>query len=121
MRDATAALDFYQRAFGFEKRGVSTAPDGSILHAEMRWQEALILFGPEGAYCGESKAPVSSGIHPPVTLYVYCPDVDQLYARAIAAGAHGVMAPENTSWGDRMCQLTDPDGHTWCFATHLGE
>ena len=56
----------------------------------------------------------------PVGLYVYCDDVDALFARATAAGAQAKVPPQDTFWGDRMCQLVDPDGHTWNFATHVG-
>ncbi len=121
VRDATAALQFYERVFGFSTRGTTQAADGTILHAEMTWHDALIMFGPEGAYGTPSKAPLSSGIRSPVSLYVYCGDVDALYARATEAGALGLMPPAITFWGDRMCQLADLDGHIWCFATHLGE
>jgi uncharacterized glyoxalase superfamily protein PhnB len=31
-----------------------------------------------------------------------------------------LMPPADMPWGDRMASLTDPDGHTWNFATHLG-
>jgi uncharacterized glyoxalase superfamily protein PhnB len=117
--DAAKALDFYQRAFGFEKRYAVAAEDGCIKHAEMTYRDAVIMFAPE---CPEDprKSPAASKVGSPLSLYVYCDDVDALYARAVAAGARGAMAPQDAHWGDRFCQLVDPDGHVWCFATHLG-
>jgi uncharacterized glyoxalase superfamily protein PhnB len=115
--DAAAAVEFYQRAFGFTKRTAMTGPDGVITHAELTWNDAVIMLGPEGAYGGVIQAPATSGTVSPVTLYVYCADVDALYARAVAAGARTEVAPEKTFWGDRMCRVLDPDGHAWCFAT----
>jgi uncharacterized glyoxalase superfamily protein PhnB len=120
VKDAEAALDFYQRAFGFEKQNAVPGPDGRIAHVEMRWQDALIMFGPEGAYGGTCKAPATARVQPPVSLYVYCPDVDALCARAQAAGATVVVPPGDMFWGDRMCKIEDPDGHVWNFATFKG-
>ncbi len=121
VKDAEAALDFYQRAFGFRKRNAVPGPDGKIMHAEMAWQDAVIMLGPEGGNGCPVGSPATLGIPSPVGLYVYCDDVDALYARAEAAGARVRMPPQDTFWGDRMCQLADPDGHTWNFATFRGQ
>lgn len=122
VRDAAKALDFYEHAFGFARRGEPMCgPDGVVLHAEMAWKDAVIMLGPEGAYGSTTKSPASLGVASPTTLYVYCDDVDSLYRRAIKAGARVIFAPENMFWGDRVCKLVDPDGHTWNFATHVGD
>src|SRR5437879_7955265 len=88
VKDVDAALDFYQRAFGFEKRMAMPGPDGRTRHAEVGWKDALIMFSPEpeaGSEC-TGKAPATSGIESPVGLFLYCDDVDALYARATKAG-----------------------------------
>ena len=122
VRDADAALDFYQRAFCFEKRFTMPGPDGRTTHAEMVWQDAVIMMGPEAVQAGGvCKSPVTLGLPSPVGLYVYCDDVDALFARATAAGAKAELSPTNQFWGDRMCKLTDPDGHTWNFATNIAD
>src|SRR5215472_7798142 len=88
VKDAEAALDFYQRAFGFEKRFTMPGPDGRLRHAEVKHHDAVIMFGPENntGAC-DARAPVTTGVSTPVGLYLYCPDVDELFARATAAGA----------------------------------
>jgi uncharacterized glyoxalase superfamily protein PhnB len=121
VKDPDASLDFYQRAFGFEKKATMPGPDGRTGHAEMTFRDALIMFGPEGAYGSPVRAPATLGIPSPVNLYVYCDDVDALYARATQAGARGDVPPNDMFWGDRMCKLTDPDGHSWSFATNVGD
>jgi len=121
VKDADAALDFYQRAFGFEKKSVMPGPDGRTSHVELGWHDGMIMFGPEGAYGSTTKAPASSGAASPVTLYVYCDDVDALFARATAAGAKVIFPPQDMFWGDRLCKLTDPDGHIWNFATNVAD
>jgi PhnB protein len=120
VKDSAAALDFYQRAFGFEKKFAVEMPDGRIGHCEMVWNDSLIMFGPEMSNGGPCKAPVTLGVQSPVSLYVYCDDVDGLSARAQKAGAKLEMAPQDMFYGDRVCKLIDPDGHSWYFATHTG-
>jgi PhnB protein len=121
VKDPAAALDFYQRAFGFQKKEVYPDANGGIGHAEVTWNEAVIMFGPECTVDGEAKkAPVTLGVPSPVGMYVYCDDVDALCTQARAAGAAVVRPPQTMFWGDRMCTVTDPDGHVWSFATFVG-
>jgi uncharacterized glyoxalase superfamily protein PhnB len=120
VRDADAAIDFYQRAFGFEKRMTVPGPGGKTGHAELTYRDALIMLGPENDK-GPCRAPVSLGVSSPVNLYVYCDDVDALFKRATAAGATATFPPQDMFWGDRICTLTDPDGHSWTFATNVAD
>jgi PhnB protein len=48
---------------------------------------------------------------------MYVPDVDAVFAAALAAGATEVRAPANEFWGDRYAMLRDPFGHVWSLAT----
>lgn len=121
VRNAEAAIDFYQRAFGFKKKDAMLGPDGKVMHAEMSYQDCLIMMSPENAYGGPCKAPATSKQLPPITLYVYCEDVEALCAQARDAGAKVLAAPQDMFWGDRMCRLEDPDGYIWAFATKVGE
>jgi PhnB protein len=114
VKDADTALDFYQRAFGFEKKFAMAGPDGKTKHAEMTYRDAVFMFGPEGTHEGkECKAPITLGSRSPVGLYVYCEDV--------AAGAKSDRQPTTEFYGDRVCGLIDPDGHVWYFATNVAD
>lgn len=119
VKDCTTAIEWYQKAFGFEKKFEMPGPEGKTVHAEVTWQEASIMLGAEGACGTETKSPKSSGTASPVSLYVYVPDVDAFFARAKSAGATVKMEPQEQFWGDRICALQDPDGHEWCFATNV--
>lgn len=46
----------------------------------------------------------------------YTRDVDDLHARAIAAGYRPSTAPRDAAWGERYFHVTDPDGHELSFA-----
>jgi PhnB protein len=118
VKDVDAALDFYQRAFGIEKRLAMPGPDGRTMHGELGWHGQVIMLGRETPDRPE-KAPATSGVPSPIGLYLYCDDVDALFARATKAGAKALTPPENMFWGDRMCRLGDPDGHAWAFATNF--
>jgi uncharacterized glyoxalase superfamily protein PhnB len=122
VRDADAALNFYQRAFGFEKRMAFAGADGRLKHVEVGWKEAVIMFAPQGEASGcPSRSPATSGVAAPVALYLYCDDVDALFARATAAGAKPVEPPRVMFWGDRVCTLLDLDGYPWSFATNVAD
>jgi PhnB protein len=120
VQDVDAALDFYQRAFGLEKRMSIPGPDGKAAHGEAYWQDIVVMVGRQGD-CYPTKCPATSGTPSPVGLYLYCNDVDALFARATAAGAKVVKKPEDVFYGDRVCQVTDPDGYHWWFATNVAD
>jgi len=121
VRDAEKSIDFYEKAFGFT---LSSEParngQGKIQHAEMKFGDDIsIMFAPEGAWESSRQTPASQGITPPLVLYVYCEDVDALHKQATACGATSIMSPKDEFWGDRVCNLVDPDGHEWMFATNV--
>lgn len=121
--DPEASLKFYQKAFGFEPQAdvILKGPDGKIMHAEMRFHGATIMFGPEGCRDNPARTPAHSGTAPPMGLYIYCEDVDALFQQAKAAGAKVQTEPQDMFWGDRMCTLIDPDGFQWSFATNVAD
>jgi PhnB protein len=120
VKNADNAIDFYQRAFGFEKKFAMKGPDGTTGHVEMTYRDSLIMFGPERPQM-PCKAPITLGVAPPVALYVYNDDVDALFAQAKAAGATVGDPPQDMFYGDRVCKLIDPDGHIWYFATNVAD
>ncbi len=121
VKDADQTLDFYQRAFGFEKKMSMPGPDGRTAHAEVTYRDMVIMITPEGFPGCPTRSPATTGNPAPMSLYVYCDNVDALYERATRAGAKGMSPPQDMFWGDRMCYLIDPDGYGWAFATNVGE
>ncbi len=121
VKDVDKAVNFYENAFGFEKIQAVAGEDNTTWHAELRYNDHMIMFGKSGAYGGKTLPPLESGIESPINLYLYCEDVDDFYNKALQAGATSLSEPEDTFWNDRMCRLQDPDGYVWCFATYQGE
>lgn len=52
-------------------------------------------------------------------LYLYLPDVDAAYARALQAGAVSLEEPRDVPYGDRRAMVEDPFGNAWQIATML--
>ena len=120
--DATAAIDFYQRAFGAREDFRIDAPGGGVLHAEIAIGRSTLMLGDASTAEAEAAsfaAPTSLGGGTSVTLHVFVPDVDALAQRAEAAGAEIIQPPKDMFHGDRTTILRDPSGHLWVFLTHV--
>lgn len=114
--DAAAAIDFYAQAFGGEE--VMRMPmDGRIGHAEIRIGDSHIMLADEVPDRGYRGPKAVGGT--PVSIMLYVPDVDQVFARATEAGATTERAVEDQFYGDRSGTLVDPFGHRWHIATHV--
>ncbi|HLN18038.1 MAG TPA: VOC family protein [Acidimicrobiales bacterium] len=86
VEDARAAIDFYGRAFGGVALGEPfTMPDGKVAHAETRLGDSVVYLV-EPVDGGEGAAPSSLGGQVTAIMAVTVPDVDALWARALAAG-----------------------------------
>jgi PhnB protein len=117
LKDGAAAIDFYQRAFGAREVMRVASPDGKIMHAEIQVGDSRIMLADEYPGMG-CVSPVSAG-HATSSLYLYVPDVDAAFARAVGAGAKVVMPVTDMFWGDRFAAVDDPSGHRWGLATHV--
>src|ERR1700692_1112268 len=50
-------------------------------------------------------------------FYLYVPDADATYKRALAAGAKSIEGPRDTPYGDRRAMISDRCGNDWQLAT----
>lgn len=114
---AGAAIEFYRAVFGATERMRMAEPDGRIGHAEVEIGTAVIMLSDEFPDLGVL-APKSVG-GTPVTMNLYVEDVDEVYQRAIDAGATALSPVENQFYGDRNGRFQDPFGHRWSVATHV--
>jgi PhnB protein len=117
--DIKAAVTFYQKAFGFAKRGIMNGPDGKPIHAELRLRDTTLMLGPEIAQMGARSAKTLGGS--PVTLYLLAENVDKVVAKAVKLGATQRGPVMDMFWGDRCGAVIDPEGNTWMIATHKAE
>ncbi len=106
---AEPVLNFVKRAFGAEELGRYASPDGVIHHATVKIGDSYMEMGEaHGPY-----QPMQS------MFYLYVPDVDALYQRALQAGAASISEPADQPYGDRNAAVRDPFGNEWFIATHV--
>jgi PhnB protein len=106
---AEPVMNFLQRAFEAAELGRHAAPDGVIHHL-------MLKIGTSYMEMGEAHGP-----YQPMQsmFYMYVPDCDAVYQRALAAGAKSIQEPADQPYGDRTSGVTDPFGNTWYIATHV--
>jgi PhnB protein len=117
--DVKAAADFYQKAFGFAKRGIMNGPDGKPMHAELTLRGTTLMLGPEMAQMGSRSAKTVGAS--PTTLYLLTENADKAVARAVKLGAASKGPVMDMFWGDRVGTVVDPEGYTWMVATHIAQ
>jgi PhnB protein len=111
--DVRASLDWLEK-LGFQTVMTMPMPDGTIAHAHSARGACHLMLGPACAESGST--PGGTGI----SLYLGIEDsVDELYARAKANGINAAQEPRDEFWGDRVLQLSDPDGYQYWFANHV--
>ena len=108
VRGAARLIDFLKQAFGATERARHNLPDGSIMHAEVQIGDSILMLGDARGDCHPTTA----------ALYLYVPDVDAVYQRAVRAGAAVTMELADQFYGDRSGAVTDPAGNRWWIATH---
>ena len=107
--NAGRLVEFLKNAFGGTETARLTKPDGTLLHAEVRIGDSLVMVH-EAPSHWEPK---------PSTLYLYVGDVDATYQRAIEAGGLSVTEPANMYYGDRVACVRDVSENDWWIATRL--
>jgi uncharacterized glyoxalase superfamily protein PhnB len=113
---AAAAIEFYKKAFGAVELGRMAAQDGKrLMHAMIRIGDSMLMLADAFPEMG-SKGPKALG-GSSVTVHLYVPDSDKVFAQAVAAGATVAMPIADMFWGDRYGVVADPFGHRWSIAT----
>ncbi|MDY0743611.1 VOC family protein [Paucibacter sp. R3-3] len=116
IRDANAAIEFYRKVFGAELVLRLDDPQGKPMHAELKVGPAHFMLTEERPQFGALSPLAVGGTSSSTTLYF--PDVDPIFAAALAAGAKQGMPLMDQFWGDRSGSITDPFGHQWMLSTH---
>jgi PhnB protein len=120
VKGASEAIAFYKKAFGAEELVRMPMPDGRVGHAELQIGDSRLMLSDEMPEMGEAttRSPRSLG-GVTAALCLYVPDVDALFARALAAGAMERRPLKDQFYGDRSAVVEDPFGHLWTLATHV--
>ncbi len=114
---AAAAIDFYTSILGATERLRLPAPEGKVGHAELQIGDSVIMLADEFPEMNAIGPKTVGGT--PVSLVVYVESVDDVFRRAIGAGATELQAPTDRFYGERAGEFLDPFGHRWSVMTHI--
>jgi PhnB protein len=103
-------IEFLEQAFSAQRLEVMKREDGTIAHAAVTLGDSIIEMG-------ESVDKKSM----PMTFHAYFPNVDQVYKRALAAGAKSLSEPRDQFYGERSAGLIDDWGNHWYIATYTDD
>ena len=106
---ADRLIAFLRQTFDADTTMRMDGPEGSVGHAEVKIGDSKIML----ADANEQASAVTGMLH------VYVDDCDDVYARALEAGATSLQEPENQFYGDRMAGVRDAFGYQWWIATHV--
>jgi uncharacterized glyoxalase superfamily protein PhnB len=123
-QDVGAAVEWLNSAFGFRERGDRyTNDDGTVTHAELELDGALVMLGWPGPAYRSPKAhsaeceQARKWLEPPNVVdgvLVYVDDLDEHCERARAAGATILREPVEEPYG-KLYSAADVEGHRWMF------
>ncbi|MFC0134559.1 glyoxalase [Massilia eurypsychrophila] len=114
---AADAIEFYKKAFGAVEHARMAGPGGKVMHAQITIGDSHVMLADDFPDWGSVGPKALGGT--PVTLHLYVPNADEVFQRALDAGATVKMPICDAFWGDRYGILTDPFGHSWSVATHI--
>jgi PhnB protein len=109
VRRAEELVDFVKDVFGGVEVFRATGSAGG-LHAEVIVGNSKLMIG---GYENVEEIPTA--------LHLYVPNADEIYQRALAAGATSLEEPVDQFYGDREAGVKDPTGNVWWIATHQAE
>ena len=120
VRDANAALAYYQRAFGARLRMRLDEPGtGRVGHAELELGPFLLMVSDEFPEHGIA-GPQSLG-GTTVSIHLHVDNADVALARAVEAGGTLVRPAEDAFYGERGGTVRDPFGHEWMLGHQIEE
>jgi PhnB protein len=104
VKPAVELVDFVKQAFGAVEVFRTTGSAGG-LHFEVKIGDSMVMIG--GGPGVETR---------PASIHLYVSDVDEVYERAMAAGATSLVTPADLEYGERMAAVKDVGGNDWYIA-----
>ena len=102
-------IEFLKKAFEGQEMYRFPAPGGKLGHAEVRIGTSVVMLADTSPEYSPSR----------MNAYLYVPDVDATYKKAVAAGCQSKREPANQFYGDRVATVADRWGNTWSIGTHV--
>ena len=83
-------------------------PNNTIAHSEVQVGDSRLMIADAGMFPAQSSS-----------FYLYLPDCDAIYKKALAAGAKSEREPKDQFYGDRNASVIDEWGNRWAVGTHV--
>jgi len=109
VRGVPQLITFLSEAFSAQVLSRESRPDGTIMHAELRVGDSMLMVGEATDEFGPM----------PTSIYLYVTDCDAVYRRALQVGGSSVFEIMNLPSGERYGGVKDPCGNIWWIATHV--
>ncbi len=118
-QDAPKMIEWLCDTFGFAKLLVVDDGRGGIAHAQLGFGNGMIMLASarDDAFGKLQSTPPTLG-GTTQSPYIVVSEVDELCARARAAGAEIVREPKDEDYGGRGFSCRDPEGHLWNFGSY---
>lgn len=116
-KDAAAAIALYEKALDAKVEYKLLMPGSDkIMHACLTIGTSKLFLCDESH---EMQCYAAANNQPSVSFYLYVPDPDAAYKKALSAGMKEMMPVQDMFWGDRMGVVTDPFGYKWNLAAQV--
>lgn len=103
LKGASQFIDFTKKVFDSKDSNKQILrQDGTIMHAEIILNESTIMVTDE----------TKDWVVQTANLFVYVPNADETYKKALENGATNLMGLSDQDYG-RTCGITDPFGNVW--------
>src|ERR1700722_2336306 len=117
--DASAAIDWLVETFGFEVVANYKDDEGTVVHAELRFHDGMVMLGSARDDSYPIKPPGQrNGLTSSIYVAVPANEIEAHYARTKAAGATLHAEIHDTDYGSRDYSVYDIEGYLWSFGTY---
>jgi len=120
VKNAPAALEYYQKALGANVVYRMDGPDGSVLHSTLTIADCMIFLSGEDEMF-QAVGQDTYDKHSSCLLCINSEDPDADFAKAIAVGGKVIMPVQDFPWGSRSGIMVDPYGYRWTIGKETGE
>jgi PhnB protein len=100
--NAAQFIEFMKEVFGATEQMRVPGEEGTVMHGEIRLGETVIMLA-EASLQFPAK---------PAGMFIYVENLQEVYEKAIQAGAVSIMEPMQKDYGF-TCGFSDPFGNDW--------
>jgi len=109
VKGATRLHEFLKKVFDAKVIISVPGPNNTIAHSEVQIGDSRLMVADAGPMFSAQSS----------SFYLYVPDCDAAYKRALAAGAKSEREPKDQFYGDRNGSIVDEWGNRWAVGTHV--